>query len=110
MAKDDFFKIVYVVLKELYECKKQNCRPDPDSVSPQRFRIPEGYLLDILCELREAGYVKGFQVKETKTGRCISSLDGLDITMKGIEYLQDNSKMQQVYHALKEVRDWMPGL
>lgn len=30
--------------------------------------------------------------------------------MQGIEYLQNNSKMRKVYDALKEVRDWFPGI
>lgn len=110
MAKDDYFKIIYVILKELYGCKKQNSQIDLRAISPQRFQIPEGYLLDILSDLLEEGYIKGFEIIGTKTGRAVCGLEDIGITMKGIEYLQDNSKMKQVYNALKEVKDWVPGL
>ncbi len=110
MANDDYFKIVYVILTELYGCKKQGSRVDLQAISSARFKIPEGYLLDILSDLLDEGYVKGFKILETKTGRCILSLEDILITMKGIEYLQDNSKMKKMYEALKEVRDWVPGL
>lgn len=63
-------------------------------------------------ELLDAGYIGGFTVHATKTGRYLSSdwLDSVKITMSGIAYLQDNSKMKQMYELAKEVRDWIPGM
>lgn len=110
MANDDYFKIVYVILTELYEYKKKGLKVELHAISPARFKIPEGYLIDILYDLLDEGYVKGFKILEAKTGRYILSLEDISITMKGIEYLQDNSKMKRMYEALKEVRDWVPGL
>mgnify|MGYP000862257171 CR=1 FL=1 len=110
MAKDDYFKIVFVILTELYECKKLNERVNLKAIHPERFGIPDGYLLDILSELLDEGYVKGFEVLETKSGRTVCGLDDIGITMRGIEYLQDNGKMKKVYEAMKEIRDWVPGL
>ena len=98
MANDDYFKIIYVILTELYECKKQNYKVDPEAISPERFKVPGGYLLDILLDLKDEGYIKGVR------------LENLSVTMKGIEYLQDNSKMKQVYNVLKEIKDLVPGL
>ena len=34
----------------------------------------------------------------------------MTITMKGIEYLQENSKMKKVCEALKTIKDIAPGL
>ncbi|HAX52161.1 MAG TPA: hypothetical protein DCX82_09535, partial [Lachnospiraceae bacterium] len=61
-------------------------------------------------DLLEERYIKGFEIIGTKTGRAVCGLEDITITMKGIEYLQDNSKMKQVYNLLKEVKDWVPGL
>ncbi|MEG0228781.1 MAG: YjcQ family protein [Lachnospiraceae bacterium] len=110
MAQDDYFKIVYVILTELYECKKQNEKVDMRVISPARFKVPEGYLLDIFEEMKDEGYVKGFKILNTKTGRCAISLEDISITMKGIEYIQDNSKMQKVKEVLKTIKDIAPGL
>lgn len=110
MARDDYFKIVYVILTELYESKRNGRKADERAISAERFKIPEGYLLDILSDLLEEGYVKGFTVADTKTGRYVTNIEDIGITMQGIEYLQDNSKMRKVYDALKEVRDWFPGI
>lgn len=112
MAKDDFFRIVYCILSELYACKRQGCKVNPQDIGPRRFDINEGYFFEILAELLEAGYIKGIKMRKTKGtgGYCVGGLADIDITMKGIEYLQDNSKMKKVYEALKEVKDWIPGL
>ena len=111
MAKDDIFKIIYSILTELYACKKQGCKVNLQDISSKRFGINEGYLFDILCDLLQEGYVKGFSVRVTKgTGRCICGLENINITLKGIEYLQENSTMKKVYEKLKEVKDLIPGL
>ena len=111
MAKDDIFKIIFSILTELYACKKQGCKVDLQDISAKRFGINESYLLDILFELLQEGYIKGFSVRTTKgTGRCVCGLEDVDITLKGIEYLQENSTMKKVYEKLKEVKDLIPGL
>ena len=111
MAKDDYFRIVYIILKEIYASKKQGVKVDLRNISSERFKINEGYLFTILIELLEEGYIKGFAYRNTKgTGRCVSSMEDIDITMKGVEYLQENSMMKKVFETLKEVKDWIPGL
>lgn len=110
MAKDDYFKIVYVVLKELYECKRANEKINLSAIAPGRFEAEPGYMLEIFEELIEAGYIKGVIIENTKTGRHITSPEDMTITMKGIEYLQENSKMKKVCEALKTIKDIAPGL
>ena len=112
MAKDDYFKIVYAILTELYEAKKSGKKVALDAIHPERFGIVFGYWADIMEELLEAGYISGFSVSITKTGRYFSSdwYETIKITMAGIQYLQDNSKMKQMYDMAKEVRDWIPGI
>ena len=109
MAKDDYFKIVYVILEELYGCRKANQRIDLEAISPKRFNVA-GYLLSILEELLENGYVKGFIVKHSKTGKYVMNLEEMEITMHGVEYLQENSKMKQIYEMAKEIKDFIPGM
>lgn len=43
MAKDDYFKLVYAILTELYECKKSGTKVPPDAIHPVRFGIPVSY-------------------------------------------------------------------
>lgn len=112
MAKDDFFKIVYLILSELYACKKAGCKVNKLDISAERFGINEGYLFDILDELSAGGYIKGILIRKTKGtgGYCVGGLDDIDITMKGIEYLEDNKMLNKVKEALKDVKNILPGL
>ena len=36
--------------------------------------------------------------------------DDIEITLKGLEYLQENSIMQKIYKAAKGVKDITPGM
>ena len=110
MAKDDIFRIIYIILKELYENKKDGKRTPKEYISAERFNIPDSYWLDIISELIKNEYIKGVKVFHTKTGRLISGIEEIDITLKGIEYLQENSMMKKVYNFLKDVKDIAPGL
>ena len=74
MAKDNYFKIVYVILTELYESTKAGERVDLQNISAERFQIKSGYLLAILAELLDNGYIKGLIIRDTKTGRVVSNL------------------------------------
>ena len=40
MAKDDYFKIVYAILVELYDAKKSGTKVALDAIHPERFGIP----------------------------------------------------------------------
>lgn len=110
MAKDDYFKIIYVILKELYEHLKDGTVCPVEDIAPLRFQVPDSYWLSIISDLVDRGYIKGPVIRKTKTGRAVANLDEMEITYEGIEYLEDNSTMKKVYAALKDVRDWVPGI
>ena len=113
MARDDIFRIIYVILKELYEAQKAGKRIDPDDVSSERFQIPPGYLAENsqVTELIDRGYVRGVSYRENgKPGRISTPLEDMSITLEGVEYLQSNSMMKKVHELLKDVKDIIPGI
>lgn len=65
---------------------------------------------DIIEACQDAGYIKG--VSFTKGGRgnpilgCF--LDGVKLTVPGLEYLHKNSAVMKTYKGLKEIREWIP--
>ena len=108
MASDDMFRIIYCILKELYECKKKGIRGCRDDISHERFGIPYSYWNDIVMEMQKKGYVEGVMCRSTKgTGRVVN-YDGIDITFEGVEYLHENSMMKKVAEALKDIKDIVP--
>ena len=109
MPKDDYFRLVYIILRGLYSYKKEGKRIGVESLAADVLGIPEAYRNDILEEMLEEGYTKGYQVKRYVTGAAITGLDSIDITPKGIEYLQENSTMKKVHDVLKGIKDITPG-
>lgn len=110
MTENDYFKIVYLILSELYDAMKKDREIDFKSISPLRFGIPESYISEIWAELLYKGYTKGYVVREVGRNVYITGLKDAKVTMDGIEYLENNSTMKKVYETLKEVRNWIPGI
>jgi len=96
MAKDDYFRIVYLILKILYEYKKKHIPVDIQQISAEALQIEQGYRDEILGEMLEEGYVKGFNYDMYIAGDIVTELEDIKVTPKGIEYLQDNNKMKEV--------------
>lgn len=108
MSTKDYNKIVFAILQELFSSKEEGHRIDIRAIGAERFNISPSYLISILSDLMNEGYIRGFKIIETKSGRIVDGYGKTEITMKGIEYLQENSIMKKVYKSLKELRDWFP--
>ena len=83
MAQNDYFVIVYQLLKYLYECLKKGEKP-------------------------EACYVKGIAVNHTKDGVLLGDLPDAIITPKGISYLFENSLLEKAKKTLNDVKEMVP--
>lgn len=96
MARNDYYVIAYLILSYLYECLKNDVKPDTKQISHDatNISIPYGYWSYIIRHLYQDGYIEGVAVVKT-----IGSVDGIKlmtnfmITPKGIEYLNENSSM-----------------
>lgn len=103
MAKDDYFVLVYKLLRYLYRCLKQGIPVDWNLVSPSSrdFPVNQEYFTYLLSHLLEDGYIEGI-AEVQKVGRSVQfkETDGLRITPAGIAYLQENSIMKKVEKAL----------
>lgn len=108
MANDDYFKILFLILNELYGCLKEGKRVNLNDISPSVMKIPDAYWLSIVKNACDKGYINGPIFRKTKAGLIAGGLEEMEITMDGVEYLQENAQMKKVYSALKELRDWIP--
>ena len=55
--------------------------------------------------MSDVGYIKGVRVYEDVTGETCIEDDGIRITLKGLEYLQENSIMKRLYKAAKGIKE-----
>ena len=97
MAKNDMHLIAYKILRYLYDCNKEGKTPTFTDL----FRlielpdIPIAYLGQIVLELLNNGYAEGLAAPQNKSGMTIEVRDYARITLKGVEYLRDNSVMKK---------------
>ncbi len=62
MAKDDYFVIVYKLLKYLYDCLKASARPKQEALTPEFYGIEDEYWEYIIRNLYKEHYVSGVTV------------------------------------------------
>lgn len=55
--------------------------------------------------MADVGYIKGVSVYQNIAGDTIVNAKDIRITLKGLEYLQENSIMQKIYKAAKGIRE-----
>lgn len=110
MAKDDYFVIVYRILTYLYECFMTGEAPETDCFGPDALHINNGYWTNVMESIFNEGYIAGITVVPRISGAPGIKLLDLKITQKGIEYLEDNSKMAKARELLKAVKEMVPGL
>lgn len=110
MGRDDYFVLVYRILKYLESCFMSGENPDIDMIGPEALKIPNGYWTNIVESIYNEGYVTGVYVLPRVGGAPGIKFDDFKITQKGLEYLDDNSKMKKVAKFLKAAKETIPGI
>lgn len=110
MAKNDFFVLAYRILAYLYQCMKDGEIPNTEDISFKKLDIPERYWISIMDNLQQDGYIRGFKIVEAMSGQRFISTNRLEITIAGIQFMQENSAMGRAKAALKEFKEIVPGL
>lgn len=96
------FKIIYKILREL-EKNMGNENFRIHTISAEKMNIPFEKWEQLLILMQDEGYIKGLVVSKDleQTYRHISEPIKPQITIKGLEYLAENSFMEKAREALK---------
>lgn len=60
--------------------------------------------------MHDVGYIKVVEITEFINGEKEIDCEDIQITLKGLEYLQENSIMRKIYKAAKGVKEITPGI
>lgn len=55
--------------------------------------------------MADVGYIKGISISKDITGSMNVDATDMRITLKGLEYLQENSIMQKIYKTAKGIKE-----
>lgn len=102
----DNFKVIYKILKLLEEAMDQD-EFDISLLSPDLLGVTENRRNAILKMLQAESYITGVLYRNGLSGVKLSKPA---ITLKGLQYLEENSMMKKVSGILKGIKETIPGL
>lgn len=101
---DDNFKVIYKILTA-FEKSLDVEDFDIESLSAKALGISEVRFIKYLEMLVDAEYITGLDFEEDITGSIIIHADNPLITIKGLEYLSENTIMQRIYKSIKGIKE-----
>lgn len=107
----DNFKIIYRILKYLEQHLGEET-VDMDKISHEQFGISFLRWEALLRMMQEEGYIKGLVYSQTFSDNSPHVVMPIrpTITIRGLEYLEENSFMKKAEEALKTVKEIIPGM
>lgn len=105
----DNFKAVYKILSTL-EASMDLDKANIDMFSADAIGVSQERWNKYIEMMLDVGYIKGVSIETYITGSKSVNCDNIQITLKGLEYLQENSIMQRIYKVAKGIKDATPGL
>lgn len=105
----DNFKAVYRILSTL-EKAMDLIEFDTSQIGHNVLGVSEQRWARYIEMMQDAGYIKGARIEESISGSLMIDINEIHITLKGLEYLQENSIMQRMYKIAKGIKDITPGI
>lgn len=103
----DNFKAVYKILTAL---EKAMDLPEFDimEVGPERLGVSSERWSRYIEMMADVGYIKDVSIYRNVLGELQVEAKNVRITLKGLEYLQENSVMRKIYNAAKGITEIIP--
>lgn len=100
----DNLKFIYKILRTL-EAAMDYSEFDISQISAEKLGISQERWARYIEMMTDVGYIKGIRVYKDTIGDIEIEDNGIRITLKGLEYLSENSIMQRLYRATKGITD-----
>ena len=100
----DNFKVIYRLLRTL-ETAMDAEGVSPDKISAEALGISRERWTALLEMLAKAGYIEGVAVTRANDGYTAVSLSSPRITLRGLEYLEENSLMRKAAALAKGIAE-----
>lgn len=105
---DENYRIIYRILRTLERAMDAE-EFDSEMISAGRLNVSEARWANLMEMLVDSGYIKGVSVVHDLSPVTHIALNRPMITLKGLEYLTENTLMQRVMKAAKGIKDSIPG-
>lgn len=102
----DNFKVIYKILKILEKAMDYE-EFDRALISAEALGVTQARWEAIMTMLQDDGYIQGIQYVRSLGMKGIKVID-VRITLKGLEYLEENSFMKKAANIAKGITDLIP--
>lgn len=92
-------KIVISILREITD---GNVPVEAD------YELSKEQYWDIVDAMQDEGLIKGVRFSRKGNSIFMAFIEDAKVTIKGMEYLNENSTLVKTYKGLKEIREWLP--
>lgn len=82
---------------------------DKDNFTAEHFGVTHDRFYFLVKSLVDAGYIIGVQCEATPTGNYLVLIQP-QLTIQGMEYLEENTMMKKAYKLVKGIKDIVPGI
>lgn len=105
------FTVIYRILNAFQKAMDEDSF-NSDIISAERLKISENRRKKLLIQLIKNGYIENVEIKRyfDEDTPDIVIPPTATITLKGLEYLEDNSMMKRAKEVMKDIKDFIPGL
>lgn len=107
----DNFTVIYKILKALEKSMDYE-EFDDSQIMPEILGVSRERRNKLLIEMQRDGYITGlvsFKSLVQHSSQIREPLE-INITLKGLEYLSDNTMMKKAANMLKGIKDTIPGI
>ncbi len=104
----DNFKAVYAILTTLEKAMDYPAADLNEIIGPEALGVSRERWARYMEMMADVGYIKGVVTRQTVVGGTAVQMDSPRITLKGLEYLQENSVMRKIYNTAKGIVDLVP--
>lgn len=105
----DNFNVIYKILRTLEAALDYDDFDPAEAITPESLNITRSRFYALILMMVDEGYVKGV-TRTILMNHTAVNISRMSITLKGLEYLHENSLMQKVARAAKGIKDSIPGL
>lgn len=106
---NDDFKVIYDILSIL-QSSMDYSRCDIERLNYKTLGISKNRRDNIIEMLVDSGYIKGVNIRRYEDGDFMVILNDIRITLKGLEYLEENTILKRIQKQLKGIKDSIPGI
>lgn len=79
-----------------------------NEIQANDYGITEQQFASLIKSMQLDNIISGVKIKTYINGSLNINFENIIVTLKGEEYMKQNSTLMKTYKGLKEVRDWLP--